>query len=263
VSLASRGAAPEARLRDGGTDLWAVDLAGGAGLLIEFDDRHSFVATASDEGARDPARRAARIALRVILAGYLGREAACRPFVLSRAGKPSLATSPDGQAPGLHFNLAHCDTTALVAVSRAGPVGVDIEAERRTRISDHRRGMLIDWARAIAPLDPLPEGPDDARFLQAWVRLEALAKATGEGLGALLGRLGGAATAIHAGSVTGASLCVRDIPLDGHRLWAAVAGESPELAIGRPAARWLPLEDAWLEHWVAGASRPTPTPARL
>jgi 4'-phosphopantetheinyl transferase len=258
-------AVPEATHISYGVDLWAVDLAGGAGWLVEFSERHDFTTAAGARGAADRERTAARIALRLILAGYVGAEVAGRPFALSPAGKPSLAPGPGGERPDVHFNLAHCESTALVAVSREGPVGVDIEAERHPRISDQRRSRLIDAARAVAPRDDLPDGPPEACFLQAWVRLEALAKATGEGLGALLGRLDEVIAASPATAADGAGIIVRDAPIDGHGLWAAVAGASPALAHGPPPiVTWLPLEDAWLQNWVSRTiGRPPLPPAGL
>ncbi|MET0449511.1 MAG: hypothetical protein ABW004_13945 [Aeromicrobium sp.] len=76
---------------------------------------------------------------------------ACRSCGSDRHGKPHVVM-PDGHAQ-LHVSLSRSAGLALVAVTDAGPVGVDVEAVR-------------------------PEIED----LPAWVRTESLVKATGHGL---------------------------------------------------------------------------------
>lgn len=246
-----------------GLDLWLVDLVAGADALNVVAARFGLEPPLHHNPGALPfqgRRRSAHIALRALLAGYVGLDRARAPFALTRSGKPSLACSPVAPGTRLEFSLAHIETTALVAISRSGFVGVDIEAPRPVRISDHRRAMLLDAAARLAADDPLPDGPGEARFLQAWVRLEALAKATGEGLGALLGRLEDKASPIEQSRLSGALILVRNVRLDhpaGH--YAAVAGTCPALAATAPAPRprWLPLEQSWLEAWVVGgAGRP-------
>lgn len=237
-------------------ELWSVDLASATDLLIDLGGRLGLAPGAQPSQdlaaiALHRARTAARVALRLLLVGHIGLAAASRPFVLARGGKPSLA--PRRGDPAIEFSLAHCEAAAVIAISRDGPVGVDVEAPRQVRISAHRRAQLLEAARSLAPGDRLPDGPGEAQFLQAWVRLEALAKVTGEGLGALLGRLDDRASPPHATSVNGAPVCVRDIGLGGHSLWAAVAGISATLADARrPEAIWLPLDRDRLERLGRG-----------
>ena len=251
--------APAVSRLDGGVQLWVVDIDSGAGQLMSFGERYGLAAP-EGRGGIDRQRRAAHMALRLLLAGYVGLEAAARPFAHTPAGKPSLASFQPGGKPTLHFNLAHCDGSALIAVSAEGPVGVDVEGDRRPRISEHRQSKLIEAARIVAPLDALPDGPAEARFLQAWVRLEALAKATGEGLGALLARLDKVILAGH----PGAGLVVRDVHIDGRRLWAAVSGaDSSMKARPSPVARAMPLDDAWLDDWVKAAPASHPLPSGI
>ncbi|MGE0697622.1 MAG: 4'-phosphopantetheinyl transferase superfamily protein [Hyphomicrobiaceae bacterium] len=243
-------------------ELWLVDLVADVPLLLDVAHRHGLVepatvATVPDRhgGRVDAARDAARSALRILLAGYVGLDLARAPFRVARGGKPELAPLPDGHLRPL-FSLAHCDTAAIVALSTDGAVGVDIEAPRPVRLADHRRAMLLDAARSLAPTDALPEGPAEAQFLQGWVRLEALAKATGEGLGALLGRLDDAVAPIASTRMEGRSVLVRDVGQDsvpGH--FAAIAGTTSSLAADapRPLARLLPLDRVWLERRLSGA----------
>jgi 4'-phosphopantetheinyl transferase len=237
--------------------LWVVDLVAGAEVLSEFAHRHRLHQDPPASGSLAPSlagpRTAARAALRIILAGYVGLAAARRPFILARGGKPNF--DHRNGAP-LDFSLAHCDTAAIIAISNVGPIGVDIEGPRSIRIADHRRLQLVDAATSLAIRDPLPDAPGEARFLQAWVRLEALAKLTGEGLGALLGRLDDDAPPIAGTIVNGSKAIIRDVPItNGSPLFAAVAGIGPTLADdGAPVAAWLPSEQRWLEDWVAGAT---------
>jgi len=237
--------------------LWVVDLVTGAEYLVEAAHRHGLQigppTSGSPASSADVPRAAARAALRIILAGYAGLEAARRPFIMAPGGKPGF----DHQTgSSLDFSLAHCDTAAIVAISKEGPIGVDIEAPRPIRIADHRRAQLVEAAISLAPRDPLPEGPGEARFLQAWVRLEALAKLTGEGLGALLGRLDHDAPPIAGTTVNGSMAIVRDVSIaTGPPLYAALAGIGPPLSRGSaPEATWLPCETRWLEEWMAGAA---------
>ena len=229
-----------------GLELWAIDLTQGAGALIAIGREHGLI---DGEPTADHGRLAARIALRLILAGYVGTEVLHQPFERSPSGKPSLAPAPDGCPPPLHFNLSHCETAGLVAISPDGPVGVDIEGERRPRVNDHRRDRLIEAARVLAPLDALPPEPEWASFLQAWVRLEAFAKGTGEGLGALLGRL---ATFGDRGADEGHDgLLVRDVALPGYRLWGAVAGPPAALSLpAQPVPVWVPPDGGDIAGFV-------------
>jgi len=241
--------------------LWVVDLVSGASILAELAHRHGLQQEPRSGGSPvssvDAPRAAARAALRIILAGYVGTAAASRPFILAPGGKPALDSHTD---PSIDFSLAHCDTAALVAISREGPIGVDIEAPRPIRIADHRREQLVAAAASLAPRDPLPDGPGEARFLQAWVRLEALAKLTGEGLGALLGRLDPDAPPIAETTVNGSKAIIRDVSIaTGLPYFAAIAGVGPTLAgDGVPVAAQLPCESHWLEDWIAGAANCAP-----
>lgn len=79
---------------------------------------------------------------------------ACRSCGSSRHGKPEVAGSPGVQ---LHVSLSRAGGLAVIAVSDAGPVGVDVEHG-----SSNRREA----------------GPD----VETWVRKESVLKATGHGL---------------------------------------------------------------------------------
>lgn len=254
-------------------EIWLVDIVAGEAALHSLGERYELlppmppgIAQAANRTSPGNARhQAARIALRALLARHVGLDAARRPFVTGPAGKPGLAAVP--RCSPIEFSLAHCEVAALIALSSADAVGVDIEAERSVRINAERRVMLESAASLLSPGEPLPTQPDDRRFLQAWVRLEALAKATGEGISALLGRLGIRGRSLLPVGADGAEshpMFVRDLHLDARSPWhAAIAGAHPHLGTDMPSpvARPLPLDQEFLENLVSGRAsdhRPGP-----
>jgi 4'-phosphopantetheinyl transferase len=117
---------------------------------------------------------ASHAALRIVLGHFLERPPQDIEFAQEAFGKPCLKA-----APALHFNLSHSGKIALIAVSRASPVGVDIEA--------------IETVAEPLPLSQLAEperlalsvlGPAARRiaFIRCWVRKEAVLKGVGHGL---------------------------------------------------------------------------------
>jgi 4'-phosphopantetheinyl transferase len=172
------------------TELWLVDLDKAAAALTAIEAStprlSEDILRRLDEMGDDDARRERRlthIALRILLERRLGPSIRGTPFDRSASGKLSLASS------GASFNLAHTRGLALIALGDSGPLGVDIERTRDVRMPDARRAPIEREAVALAAGAPL-SGPDrDARFLNAWVRIEAAAKAQGHGVGPLLQRL--------------------------------------------------------------------------
>jgi 4'-phosphopantetheinyl transferase len=117
--------------------------------------------------------------LRLLLGNYLGRGPRELVFTYGPHGKPVLASAGE---PPVEFNLAHSDGLALLAFTRAAPLGVDLE-----RIRD-----MPDWEQIAHTYFPPREiarvyaaAPDQRRqaFFRAWTRQEALLKAAGVGLG--------------------------------------------------------------------------------
>ncbi len=129
---------------------------------------------------------AGRSLLRILLGRYLGVVPAAIEFTAGINGKPALA-GPFTQC-ALEFNLAHSENLALLAVTRAGPVGVDVEAARP--LDDFVE--LVE--RFFSPRERwlfrrLPDDQKPAAFFNLWTRKEAWLKATGEGIAGLLNRV--------------------------------------------------------------------------
>lgn len=129
-------------------------------------------------------RRLAHIALRIVIERFLGAGARRVPFAVASGGRPELPMAD------LSFSLSHTRGVALLAVGRRGPLGIDIELPRAVRIAGRRRLAIQRAGAALGSDLAACVTDDDAAFLRAWTRLEALAKADGCGMGRMLGRLG-------------------------------------------------------------------------
>jgi 4'-phosphopantetheinyl transferase len=129
-------------------------------------------------------RRLAGIALRVLLARTIGDHRYDGvAFSRTAAGKPELDGGP------ISFSVSYSDGYALIGVGRGVACGVDVEFARAVRMSEERRGAVVAAASGFGEIG----GSDnlaDACLLQAWVRLEALAKARGCGIGTVLTEAG-------------------------------------------------------------------------
>jgi 4'-phosphopantetheinyl transferase len=129
---------------------------------------------------------AGRGQLRAILGRSLGADPAALEFAYGPRGKPALAGPWAGA--GWHFNLAHSGDLALLALTRAGPVGVDLERIRP--VTDSTRLVSRFFSpREDAAFRALPEEQKPAAFLRLWTRKEAWLKATGEGITQSLGQV--------------------------------------------------------------------------
>lgn len=117
-----------------------------------------------------------RASLRTILGQYLEIAADSVKFVYDAFGKPQLVDA------ALSFNVAHSADSTLVAVSRAGQLGVDIERMRNVEASlaiaaknFHGNELKAMQAANAAELPSV--------FLRCWTRKEAILKCMGIGLG--------------------------------------------------------------------------------
>jgi len=149
----------------------------GAGLLSD-EERERAGAFRSASRARQFV--AGRVLLRTLL-GRVAPDAASRPIRADARGRIAL----EGGGPGI--SVAHTEGWVAVAAA-AGAVGVDIEGQRplpRARDLSQRFYHATEHAELAGLSEPETEG----LFLDRWVLKEALAKATGEGLAAVIGRL--------------------------------------------------------------------------
>jgi 4'-phosphopantetheinyl transferase len=88
----------------------------------------------------------------------------------------------------LHFNLAHSGELALLALTRAGEVGVDVERIRPMPDALELAARFFS-PREVAALQTVPPDDANAAFFRLWTRKEAWLKATGEGIAESLARV--------------------------------------------------------------------------
>jgi 4'-phosphopantetheinyl transferase len=120
------------------------------------------------------------------LGNYLQMPPAEVPLVYGPNGKPLLQTA--GNQTTIHFNLAHSQNLALLAVTYAGQIGVDVEAVRPLNDA-HELVNRFFSARESVAFESVPEAEKPEAFFNLWTRKEAWLKATGEGIGHLLNKV--------------------------------------------------------------------------
>jgi 4'-phosphopantetheinyl transferase len=127
---------------------------------------------------------AAHALLRIVLARQLG----CSPgqvaldLTCAGCGGPHGAPRPadPSLARALHLSLTHAGRRVAVAVSTTGPVGVDVDVESAAAFPGFD-DVALDQAERSAIARLAPADRPRAR-VTAWVRKEAVLKATGHGL---------------------------------------------------------------------------------
>ncbi len=174
------------RLREGHVQIWKVDLNGseGCGLLAQ-----AFEALTGEERQRAGKMRigtapeefiAGRGSLRRLLSASLNCDPQGVGIAIGTHRKPTLRPVSGFKLP--HFNVSHSRGVILVALSRSGPIGVDVEYMDSSL-------ETLDVARAAFH-------PEDVRCIESgvtaedrllsfygcWTRREAVAKADGRGL---------------------------------------------------------------------------------
>jgi 4'-phosphopantetheinyl transferase len=223
-------------------DCWAVALDG---LPADADTTVTALLPA-DERARaerfrfDRHRRMylnTHAALRLLLARYLQVWPTSLAIVPDRHGRPAL----ESRADGLHFNLSHSGTLALVAVSCVAPVGVDVEEVRDVPdfVEIARRYFAPGEVENVLQLAP------DERlggFFVTWTRKEAYVKAIGLGLSFPLdafstGRPDGPAHVTHAGGTIDQDWTLADL--------ACAVGYRAALAVRHPGAEIVCRQASW------------------
>lgn len=124
-------------------------------------DRHFFVAC--------------RAFLRFLLGHYLEKHTSEVTFCYTEYGKPSLPNS------GLYFNFSHSVDLAVLALSRIGELGVDLEYTAK-KIDFMPIAAHFFAEKEYETLQQLPEKQRNLAFYLCWTRKEAFIKAVGEGL---------------------------------------------------------------------------------
>ncbi len=134
-------------------------------------DRHKFVRT--------------RTMLRGLLSRYTGVEAKKLTISYNKHGKPYLL-NPD-RDKSVFFNVTHSKDVALLAFTRQGAIGIDIEYihDNVKYLELSRRFFSGQEYQALARLsgNELKMG-----FYRCWTRKEAFVKAVGSGLSSSLGK---------------------------------------------------------------------------
>jgi len=101
-------------------------------------------------------------------------------FGQTPSGKPFI---DDALLPGLHFNLSHSHAMTAVAISRDGPLGVDVEVVAPSPSHDDIAPLVFDPAERALLQSGDPEQRQET-FYTLWTLKEAAIKATGQGLSA-------------------------------------------------------------------------------
>jgi 4'-phosphopantetheinyl transferase len=120
----------------------------------------------------------ARAALRALLGRQLDRPPADVALSAAPGGKPFLAETTSS----LYFNVSHSGDLALVALTRVGEIGVDLESVR-----PHPDDWVILARRyfaseEVAALERYSASERVQAFFRVWTRKEAIVKLLGDGL---------------------------------------------------------------------------------
>jgi 4'-phosphopantetheinyl transferase len=179
---------------------------------------------------------AGRGLLRTVLGNYLKTPPAEVPLVYGLNGKPLLQTA--GNRTTIHFNLAHSQNLALLAVTYAGQIGIDVEAVRP--LSDAHE--LVDRffsTRESAAFESVPEAQKPAAFFNLWTRKEAWLKATGEGVGHLLNK-------VEVSFLPGEPAKLLSLPQDSTSHWTLTdLAPAPGFAAALAVACSTPILSCW------------------
>ncbi len=179
---------------------------------------------------------AAHGALRRILSRYLDDTPDRICLVRDAKGKPRLASGAG--VPTLCFSLSHSDELALLALTKDGDVGVDIE---RIRPVSAWREIAARYFSEREALGSVADDGTPEAFFHCWTRKEAYSKALGQGVSQLWREFSvslatTATTVLHcAGSETGM--------LGQFTLRPLAPGAGYVAAVAAPGADWR------LRHW--------------
>jgi 4'-phosphopantetheinyl transferase len=117
--------------------------------------------------------------LRAALSSYTDVKPADWQFHTNPFNKPFIAPALNTQ--GLHFNLSHTKGMVALALTRIGPVGIDVEStSREQNISEIAPDILT--SNEYLDLNKQAQSDQHTRLLKYWTLKEAFVKATGLGL---------------------------------------------------------------------------------
>jgi 4'-phosphopantetheinyl transferase len=159
---------------------WPLDIPGPVAALTALLDEDEIQRFHRFHFDRDRLRFAiAHGYLRTILGAYINQPPERLRFKANPYGKPEIAG--EGTSPGhpLRFNLSHCRSLALLALSTGAEIGVDVEEIRPIEPGVAESHFSAAERFALGSLD----GDSWLRgFYRCWTRKEAILKAEGVGL---------------------------------------------------------------------------------
>jgi 4'-phosphopantetheinyl transferase len=237
-------------LEAGEVQLWRIDLADATGLQNHLTTRLS--PSEQLHASRYRLEQAqvhfsvGRACLRALLGNVSGLDPVSIAITTGVHGKPE---SPNLNGQRVDFNVAHSKDTILVALSRNGGVGVDVEYyDRPTDIMDVAKHnfTVTETASLEAIADPETR---HQTFYRYWTRKEAVLKADGRGLIASLASFDVSFESLHQHPIRmseskedqGKCFFVSDLTL-GIEAAAAIALESPDYSINQLI---FPLNRLW------------------
>ena len=115
-----------------------------------------------------------RSMLRRILSEKIGVSIQEISFDQNRYGKLSCP-----QAPNLHFSIAHTEEVFVLAFSKDGQIGVDIESMHRVFEMEKLKQLVFTENERSIFLDLLSDDEKQRMCLQTWTQKEALTKCLG------------------------------------------------------------------------------------
>ena len=164
---------------------------------------------------------------RLLLGQALGMDPMAVPLWRDALGCPRVGDNL------VHTSLSHADGRIALAVSRVGPVGVDIEPLVRARMLLEMTGVICTRLER-ATVETLAVDRRERALLGLWVRKEALLKAAGTGL------------SVEMNSFDAPEGTVRPMPTLEGGAWLEMLEAGPDClaALARPvdaiaAAAWL------------------------
>lgn len=219
-------------------DIGAMETA--AGHYLSVDER------ARLQDRRLPKGQAMFLLTRIVLRRLLTAYEPSHPpeswqFDRGSSGRPRVS-SPEG-APA--FNLSHSDDMLLLAFSRTGTPGVDVESIGRELDPLALAGRYFSELE-VAQMRALSPGQQHDRFLALWTLKEACVKANGQGLARAL-------RSFQFDFTAGMNLSADALESPPHqhwKLWSFMLDERLRIALAlRGAALQSCRVRVWQLHW--------------